>query len=151
MTSSCTDSGGDAAGRARFEIVEHTADAGIVAHGTSLADAFAAAAEGMYALMVDLDGVRDVEERALDVTARDLAQLLERWLLELLFLTETEQLVFRRFDVRIDGLSLRATAFGERIDPERHELRGDVKGVTRHMTEVERGDGDYRVRVLFDL
>lgn len=141
------------AARARFEVLEHTADAGIVARGADLPDAFAAAAEGMYALMVDLAEVRETESRDVTAAGADLRQLLEHWLLELLFLTETERFVFRRFDVEIgeDGTSLRARAFGERLDPERHAAGGDVKGVTRHLTEVEREDGGYRVRVLFDL
>jgi len=81
-----------------FEILEHTADAGIVAHGRTMAEAFAHAAEGMYALMVDLDGIREIETREVTVQAPDLHNLLTGWLLELLFLTETEGLVFRRFE-----------------------------------------------------
>ena len=135
----------------RFEVLEHTADAGIVARGATLADAFAAAAEGMYALMVDVAGVRETESRDVTATGADELQLLEHWLLELLFLTETEGLVFRRFDVELDGTSLRARAHGEHLDRERHEIGGDVKGVTRHLTQVEREDGGYRVRVLFDM
>src|SRR3972149_294317 len=39
-----------------FEILEHTADVGIVAHGASLEEIFANAAAGMFALMADPDG-----------------------------------------------------------------------------------------------
>jgi SHS2 domain-containing protein len=135
----------------RFEILEHTADAGIVARGATLEEAFEAAAEGMYALMVELDGVGEAETREVTATGSDEEQMLEHWLLELLFLTETEGLVFRRFDVEIGDTSLRGSAHGERLDRERHEILGDVKGVTRHLTQVEREDGGYRVRVLFDM
>lgn len=139
----------------RFEILEHTADAGIVARGATMAEAFEAAAEGMYALMVDPTGVRETETVDVTATGADDCQLLEHWLLELLFLTETEALVFGRFDVTIDGATLHARAHGERLDRERHAIRGEVKGVTRHLTQVEREDGQagggYRVRVLFDM
>ncbi len=136
-----------------FEILEHTADAGIVAHGATLAEAFAHTAEGMYALMVDPDGVRELEARETVASGQDLPHLLANWLLELLFLTETEGLVFHRFDVDIDdtAMQLRATAHGEPIDRDRHALGGDIKGVTRHLLEVEREDGGYRIRVLFDM
>jgi SHS2 domain-containing protein len=142
-------------GQARFEILEHTADAGIVAHAATLSEAFEAAAEGMYTLMVDPAGVREAETADVTATGADECQLLEHWLLELLFLTETEGPLFRRFDVTIDGTTLRGRAHGERLDRERHAIRGDVKGVTRHLTYVEREDGQagggYRVRVLFDM
>ena len=137
--------------RPHFEIVEHTADAGIIAHGSTLAETFAHAAEGMYALMVDLDGVREAETREIAASGKDLERLLTNWLLELLFVTETEGLVFHRFDVEVEGTSLRARAYGEPVDPERHELGGVVKGVTRHMMEVVPEDGGYRARILFDL
>ena len=137
--------------RPHFEIVEHTADAGIIAHGSTLAETFAHAAEGMYALMVDLDGVREAATREIQASGADLERLLTNWLLELLFVTETEGLVFRRFDVEVEGTSLRAVAHGEPLDAERHELGGMVKGVTRHMMEVVPEDGGYRARILFDL
>jgi SHS2 domain-containing protein len=137
--------------RPHFEIFEHTADAGIIAHGSTLAETFAHAAEGMYALMVGLDGVREAATREIAASGEDLERLLTNWLLELLFVTETEGLVFRRFDVEVEGTSLRAVAYGEPVDPERHELGGVVKGVTRHMMEVVPEDGGYRARILFDL
>jgi SHS2 domain-containing protein len=132
-------------------MLEHTADAGIVAHGSTLAETFAHAAEGMYALMVDLGGVYEAEAREVAASGEDLERLLTNWLLELLFVTETEGLVFRRFDVEVRGTTLRARAYGEALDPGRHELGGMVKGVTRHMMEVVPEDGGFRARVLFDL
>jgi SHS2 domain-containing protein len=134
-----------------YEVIEHTADAGIVAIGKTKAEAFAQAAEGMYSLLTDPVLVDEREYREVSVEAPDDARLLERWLLELLFLTETEGLLFRRFDVSIEGSRLRASAHGERIAPERHELRGDIKGVTKHMTRVDGTDGGYRVSVLLDM
>jgi SHS2 domain-containing protein len=134
-----------------FEILEHTADAGIVAHGRTLAEAFANAAQGMYALIVNLEGVRAAESRDLAVSAGDLPNLLTHWLLELLFLTETEGMLFCRFDVNIRGTDLQARAHGEHLDPTRHELGGDIKGVTRHLLAIEPEDSGHRVRVLFDM
>jgi SHS2 domain-containing protein len=137
--------------RTDYEVIEHTADAGIAATGATKAEAFAHAAEGMYSLIADPGTVRDRDATKITVEAPDDARLLERWLLELLFLTETRRLLFHRFSVQIDERTLRAVAWGEPIDEERHDLRGDIKGVTKHMTEVTEADGAYRVRVLFDM
>jgi SHS2 domain-containing protein len=107
----------------------------------------------MYALMLDLDGVEEREERGVTLDDQSYEGLLVAWLLELLFLTETEQLVFRRFAV--DELSerrLRGRAWGERFDPERHLTNNVmVKAVTHHMLEIGGEDGGYRVQVLFDI
>lgn len=139
--------------RPRYEPLEHTSEAGIIARGATLAEAFANAAEGMYTLMLELDGVAERERRGVELEDETHEGLLVDWLLELLFLTETEGLVFRRFAV--DELSerrLRARAWGERFDGERHRSHNVmVKAVTHHLLEIEREDGGYRVQVLFDI
>ena len=139
--------------RPRYEPLEHTAEAGVIARGATLAEAFANAAEGMYALMLELDGIEERGEREVTLDDENLEALLVDWLLELLFLTETEGLVFRRFAV--DELSerrLRARAWGERFDPERHHSHNVmVKAVTQHLLEIAQEDGGYRVQVLFDI
>ncbi len=135
-----------------FEILEHTADVGIVAHGGNLEEMFANAAAGMFALMVDLDGVRPLDERRIDVQGRDREGLLVRWLTELLYYVDAEEMLFSRFAVEeMSGRRLRARAWGERIDTERHQLHFGVKAVTRHMLQVRPEDGGYRAQVLFDI
>ncbi len=139
--------------RPRYEPLEHTAEAGIIARGVTLAEAFANAAEGMYALMLDLDGVEEREERQVALEDEGHEALLIGWLLELLFLTETEELVFCRFQVEeLSESRLRGRAWGERFDPERHRTNNVmVKAVTHHMMEIGRQEGGYRVQILFDI
>lgn len=136
-----------------FRIVEHTADVGIEAYGGSVAESFAQAARGMYGVMVDVDAVEECESRSVIAGAADRERLLTVWLLELLFLTETEGLLFSRFEVELseDDTALNATAYGEPIDRERHELGPEVKAVTRHRLEVAEVDGGYRASVVFDI
>ena len=137
----------------RYEPLEHTAEAGVIAHGATLAEAFANAAEGMYDLIVDLDGVEERETRAVAVEGEGSDKLLMDWLLELIFLTETEGLVFRRFQVdELSDTKLRGRAWGEPFDPERHRSNNVmVKAVTQYLLEIGEEDGGYRVQVLFDI
>jgi SHS2 domain-containing protein len=135
-----------------FELLDHTADVGIVAHGASLEEAFEHAALGMFSVMVELDTVREREERRVEVEADDLEGLLVAWLSELLYLVDTEGLLFRRFKVvGLDERHMQAHAWGEPIDPERHRLGVGIKAVTRHMLAIERQPTGYRVRVIFDI
>ena len=137
----------------RYEPLEHTAEAGVVAHGATLAEAFANAAEGMYDLIVDLDGIVERETRDVAVDGESSDKLLMDWLLELIFLTETEGLVFRRFQVdELSDTKLRGRAWGEPFDPERHRSNNVmVKAVTQYLLEIGEEDGGYRVQVLFDI
>lgn len=133
----------------RYEEIEHTADVGIRAYGRTLDALFANAAEGMFSLIVDLGGVRPVGEVRVRVSADDVPGLLVRWLSELLYLHDTQGLVFREFDVRIEGTALDGVARGEAIDRSRHDLKLAVKAVTYHGLSVDPTKGF--TQVIFDI
>ena len=90
--------------------------------------------------------------REIEVQAEDQESLLVSWLNELLYLLDTEGIIFKSFEV--SGLgenSLKAKACGEPLDLERHNIRGGVKAATYYMLRIVRGDADYSVRVIFDI
>lgn len=136
----------------RYETLEHTADAGIVAYGRDLPELFENAAEGLFASMVEIDGVVEVEERQIELEGRNVEGLLVHWLTELLYYVDAEELLLRRFVVEeIDDTHVRATAFGEKIDRNRHEFHFGVKAITRHMLDVSKTKDGYKATVLFDI
>jgi SHS2 domain-containing protein len=87
----------------RFVEIEHTADRALEVWGKELPDLFAGAARGMYTLMADLDGLAATTWRELRLEGWDAESLLVDWLNEMLFLTETEGLLF--VDYQIETLS----------------------------------------------
>ena len=54
----------------RFELIEHTADIGLIAYGETLAEAFANAAYGMFSIIAELDAVRETESRNVEIEER---------------------------------------------------------------------------------
>lgn len=140
-----------AEGPAGFEVLDHTAEVGISAWGRDLREAFVQAARGMFALMVDLDSVEERVKRRVEVTAEDREDLLVRWLNELLFLVDSEGLVFSRFEIdRMSERELAATAHGETLDPARHQPLAGVKAATYHQLSVEEGP-PARIAVILDV
>ena len=135
----------------RFDIVEHTADTGIIAYGTDMPEAFANAAYGMFSLMADLRQVREETSRYVEAEAGDRESLVVSWLNELLYIFDVERIIFRRFDVlEITNTRLKADAYGEKVDPSRHKLRGGVKAATYHTLKVAERRERYSIRVIFD-
>ena len=134
----------------RFELIEHTADTGLVAYGATLAEAYANAAYGLFSIIAEMDAVRETESRRLELSEADPEALLFEWLNRLIYLFDVELLLLRRFDiVEFDGCHLQAVCCGERYDPSRHRLKTGVKSATYHMLEV---DGERKwVRVIFDV
>ncbi len=136
----------------KFDVVEHTADTGIVAYGTDMEEAFANAAYGMFSLMADLRQVREETSRYIEAEAGDRESLVVSWLNELLYLFDVERIIFRRFDIlQVTNTRLKADAYGEKADASRHKLRGGVKAATYHMLQVSEGKGRCRIRVIFDV
>jgi SHS2 domain-containing protein len=136
----------------RFEVVEHTADTGIIAYGTDMPEAFANTAHGMFSLMADLRQVREETSRYVEAEAGDRESLVVSWLNELLYLFDTERIIFKRFDIlELTDTRLKADAYGEKADASRHKLRGGVKAATYHMLKVAEGRGRCSIRVIFDV
>jgi len=136
----------------KFDVVEHTADTGIVAYGSDMPEAFANAAYGMFSLMADLRQVREETSRYIEAEASDREGLVVSWLNELLYIFDAERIIFRRFDIlQVTNTRLKADAHGEKVDASRHKLRGGVKAATYHMLQVSEGKGRYRIRVIFDV
>ena len=133
----------------RYEEIDHTADVGIRAHGRTVDELFANAAEGMFSLIADLTKVKPVGEVEVRLEAEDLSTLLLRWLSELLYLHETQRLVFSSFEVHVVGTTLDGRARGEAIDKARHELKLAIKAVTRHGLTVDPKKGI--AEVIFDI
>ena len=135
-----------------FEVMEHTADIGVVAYGQSLEQAFSNAAIGLFSIITDLTQVGETLRRDIVVTAPDIESLLVEWLNELIYVFDVDNLLFRRFEMaHLDSLHLRARCYGERVDPSRHQLKTGVKAATYHLLKVERYNSGYKAQVIFDI
>ncbi len=115
----------------KFKLIEHTADIGLTAYGKTLADAFANAAYGMFSIIAGLRNVKETESREVELNDEEPETLLFDWLNSLLYFFDVETLLFKRFDVKLfDGTGLRATCYGEKYDPLRHQIKLGVKSAT---------------------
>jgi SHS2 domain-containing protein len=134
-----------------FEYFEHTADVGIRAWGPTLEAAFAEAARGLVANMVEVADARVVGEAVLEVEAESRERLLFRFLEDVLYQFQTELWVVSEADVEfLAGNRLRATLRGEAYDAARHGHVHEVKAITFHDLEVREGARP-EVRVIVDI
>ncbi|MFC1914684.1 archease [Chloroflexota bacterium] len=134
-----------------FEIIEHTADVGIIARGVSLNQTFANAARALFSIITRLENVAEVLHRDIELVASDQESLLVDWLNELIYLFDTENVLFKRFEIsELNNTRLKARSYGEKVDKSRHELKTGVKAATYHMLRIDKGDG-WQAQVLFDI
>jgi SHS2 domain-containing protein len=140
----------------RHEILESmaVADYAMEVEGDDLDDLFETAAAAVAELMVDPTTVPLTVERRVTLTAPALDLLFYDWLSELIYLKDSEQLVFPLTDVRVEQGSphrLAARLSGGVIDRKSTGLRADPKAVTFHQFTVEPRERGWRARVVIDI
>ncbi|OGP74428.1 MAG: hypothetical protein A2V86_17015 [Deltaproteobacteria bacterium RBG_16_49_23] len=139
-------------GRKRFEVLDHTADIGLIVYGEDLKTLFENAGEAFFHLITDLKRVRQKEERQIELKEESLERLMVDWLNELLYLHDVEHLLFKSFNVEVaEEGRLRAKVKGEPFQEGVHVIKTMVKAATYHQIQVKREDGGWRAQVILDL
>jgi SHS2 domain-containing protein len=136
------------------EVFAHTADIGLRIRAAMLDGLFAEAGTGLFSLIVtNLDEVRlrDEVKIALGSERGEYDHLLLDWLNELLFTFDSSRMVLAKFDVRIGPTGLQGTAWGEPLDPARHQLDHEVKAITYHGLKVEQQQKGWLAEVILDI
>jgi SHS2 domain-containing protein len=133
----------DTAGKfaGKFEFLEHTADVYIRANGKTMAEAYENAALAMFEVITDTDKVGQVHAETVEVEAEDQYALLYSWLEALLVKSETEGMLYSKFQIidweeTDENFRIRAKIFGEKFDAQKHTQKVAVKAVTYHRMEI---------------
>lgn len=140
----------------KFHFLEDLAlaDFAFEAFGSTIGEMFKNAGLALESVIVDLSDVRRITNKELRIKEKDLETLLFDFLSELVYLQSAEGLVFSDFEIKIkenSNWTLDAVCSGEKLDPERHKLGTEVKGVTMHEFEVRKSNGGWRAQVVLDV
>ncbi|BCA81054.1 archease [Desulfuromonas sp. AOP6] len=137
---------------ASYRLLEHTADMGIEATAATLEELYTQAAKGLIAIIFEDAGGTALSDRAIELDGSDLADLLVRWLNEILYLIEVEHFLPCRFTLEpIQDHHLRGIVGGFHFDVENVRAEREIKAVTYHRLEVIRQGSDWLARVYVDL
>ena len=135
-----------------FTIVDHTADLGIIVRGRDLKTLFETAAKSMMYIMVKTKPVEKTEVIKLSVEGYDLADLMVRWLGEILYLFEGEHELVTGVEItNISHSHLDAILETVSFDTNLHEILCEIKAITFHQIEVVKKDEHWETKVIFDL
>jgi SHS2 domain-containing protein len=135
-----------------YKLIDHTADIGLRIYGESLEGLFRNAGFALFDLITDIAMVRPMERRRFTLERDRVDELLVEWLSSLIYIFDTEQLLFCGFPfISIDGCKLTAEAEGELFNPDRHAIRTTFKAVTYHQLEVARRDSTWQATVILDV
>ncbi|MGD8226702.1 MAG: archease [Desulfobacteraceae bacterium] len=135
-----------------YTLLDHTADLRIKVYGTDLKDLFKGAGRALMHLMVKTEIPNKTRFMKISVSGEDLADLMVRWLGEILYLFSGESLVVS--SIRIESVSashLEATLETFPFEPEIHETLREIKAVTYHQIEVTEIANGWEAKVVFDV
>jgi SHS2 domain-containing protein len=140
----------------KFEFMEHTADVYVRAHGNTMEEAYENAALSMFETITDTDKVAASQEDNLEVEAEDQYALLYNWLEALLVKSETEGMLYSKFQISgwketTESFKFKAKIWGEKFDPQKHPQKVAVKAVTYHRMVVIRETDRVILEFILDI
>jgi len=135
-----------------WEHFEHGADIGIRGIGTTLEQAFEQAAVAMTGVVTHLDLVSASTVVNIHCEAPDNELLFVSWINELIYEMSAHSLLFSRYEVVINDGQLSGTAFGEAIDPEKHQPAVEIKGATfTELRVFQQADDSWIAQCIVDV
>ena len=131
-----------------FEEIAHTADWSIRVWADDLRGLLTESARGMYALSNAVAGEGPRVKRELALEAVDAEGLLVAFLEELLYLSESENLLFDGFDnLKVEGSTLSGIMEGDALRSKEKE----IKAVTFHNLAIRQSERGLEVEIVFDV
>ncbi len=133
-----------------YEEREHTADILMHVWSPDIQSLFVDCGHALMTTMYQ-GSARPECSYSFTVTGTDHEQLLQAYLSELLFLTETENIVFSEISVVMGDKSLTAQLSGEPFDRKKHGGGTEVKGISFFGLAISRQNDEYVLDILFDV
>lgn len=135
-----------------FEIIDHTADIGIIAYGADIKQFFSNAALGLFSLITEVNYIKENVQREIRISSQDREGLLVEWLNELLYIFDVDHIAFKRFEFdELNDSKLKVRCFGDKINPRQQKIKREVKAATYHMLAISKEDNGYKAQIIFDI
>ncbi len=135
-----------------WEHFAHESDIGVRGLGASRAEAFEQAALALTAIVVNPAGVKAATRIGLRCEAPDSELLLVDWLNAVIYEMATRNMLFGRYEVRLENGHLDGVAWGEAVELSRHRPAVEPKGATYTALEVRRQeDGTWLAQCVVDV
>jgi SHS2 domain-containing protein len=135
-----------------YKLINHTADLGIHVFGTDPVELFANAAFATFDMLTEIDSLKSLKTTNLKVTGDDWSDLMVNWLRELLYLWNGKELLVKKAQIlALSENELSANVELDPFDPERHEIKIEIKAVTYHQIQVSSSPQGWEAKIIFDV
>lgn len=136
----------------KYEVFEHISDVGLLIYGDSFKGLLENAGLALFDQIADLMRVNALDTIEVSAWGDTEEELFMAWMRELLYLFHGEGYLLNEFIIMETSKDMvKGIAKGEKIDPERHLIHGEVKGVTYHGLEITEVGGKWQAKVILDV
>jgi SHS2 domain-containing protein len=140
----------------KYEYLENeaTADLAVKAYGKTLKEAFENSASAVCNSICETKKIDEQEIKLVKKKSQSIKMLLHDFLEELLFLHDSENLVFKRviideFDEKNNCLS--AIFYGESFDIKKHTPKAHIKAITYFDMQIKNEKGGFIIKFIADI
>lgn len=113
-----------------WQLFAHGSDMGIRGIGYTLSEAFEQASMAITAMVTDIEKINDIESVKVAVSAPEIELLFMDWINSVIYEMSTRKMLFRRYEVQLNNLTLEGTLWGEPVDVKRHQPAVEPKAAT---------------------
>ena len=136
----------------KYEVFEHVSDIGLHIYASSFKELLENAGLALFDQMADLSRVSSVDDFEISAQGDTVEELFMAWMRELLYVFHGKGYLLKEFEVKEASKgNVRGIAKGEKIDPDKHLIHGEVKGATYYRLEVKEIDGKWQAKVILDV
>ncbi len=137
----------------KYRITKHQSELAVKVVGDSQADLFANSAFALFDVMVAaVDAVETKERIPLEVEGTDRDDLMVNWMRELLYLYQGSGYLLREFLIReVKDTTVKAEVLGEKIDPDRHEIKQEIATVAFHKSRMQKTGNQWTAQLIFEI
>jgi SHS2 domain-containing protein len=136
----------------RYRVTTRQSDLAVKVSGNSQADLFANSAFALFDVMTDVEKVAISDRMPLEVEGMDRDDLMVNWMRELLYLYQGSGYLLREFHIReAKDTLVKAEVCGEKIDPDRHEIKKEILAVAYHQSRMQKTGDQWTAQMIFEI
>ena len=136
----------------KYRLTTRQSELAVKVTGGSQAALFANSAFALFDVMLDVEKIEIKERLPLEVEGADRDDLLVNWMRELLYLYQGSGYLLKEFVIReVKDTSVKAEVCGEKIDPDRHEIKQEITAVAYHQSRMTKTGNQWTAQLIFEV
>jgi len=136
----------------KYRLTTRQSELAVKVTGGSQADLFANSAFALFDVMSDVEKIEIKERLPLEVEGADRDDLLVNWMRELLYLYQRSGFLLKEFVIReVKDTSVKAEVCGEKIDPDRHEIKQEIAAVAYNQSRMTKTGNRWTAQLIFEV